>query len=80
MSNLTPQARKALEYVHNARGNATWDTFMEDHEPIGEKLWRELRFPVDLIQHDPTPGRARFLVLTDTGRAELSKMNPPVHQ
>lgn len=70
---MTPQAKAALEYVRNAGGNATSDSFMEDHEPIGHALWKELRFPVALIRHDPTPGRDRYLVLTDAGLAAVGQ-------
>jgi hypothetical protein len=69
---LTTQARRALEYVRNTGGNATYDTFMDDHEPVGQALWKALRFPVALIQHDPAPGRDRYLILTDAGVAALS--------
>ena len=31
--------RRALQYVKNTNGGATKAHFMEDHEPIGERLW-----------------------------------------
>jgi hypothetical protein len=69
---MTPMARKALEYVRNAGGNATTESFFEDHAPVGPNLWQELRFPNALIEHDKAPGRDRYLVLTDAGRAALA--------
>jgi hypothetical protein len=69
---LTSQALKALEYIKNAGGNATGESFMEDHEPIGPQLWQELRNPQRLIQHDPAPGRDKYLILTDAGHAVLA--------
>lgn len=33
----------ALEYVRNTNGGATIATFVEDHEPIGERLWESTR-------------------------------------
>lgn len=71
---MTPQALQALKYVKNAGGYATTDSFMEDHEPIGHLLWHELREPVRLIQHDPTPGRAQYIVLTTEGEAALAAL------
>lgn len=39
---MTTTQRKALEYVRNTNGGATVVHFMEDHEPIGERLWKPL--------------------------------------
>lgn len=69
---MTPQARQALEYVHNAGGNATHESLIVDFEPIGQKLWIELRYPDTLVCHDPSEGRARYIVLTKKGREVLS--------
>lgn len=31
-----------LQYVMNTNGGATRNDFVEDHAPIGEKLWNDL--------------------------------------
>lgn len=35
--------KQALRYVRNTNGGATLADFIEDHEPIGDQLWRDLR-------------------------------------
>lgn len=64
---LTPQARKALEYVRNSGGGATVSNFFEDHEPIGDMLWQEIRRDHSLVTQD----RDGRLLLTEAGRAAL---------
>lgn len=34
--------RTALEYVRNTNGGATRAHFFEDHEPVGQMLWRDM--------------------------------------
>jgi hypothetical protein len=34
--------KECLEYVRNTNGGATVDTFVEDWEPMGWRLWDEL--------------------------------------
>ena len=34
--------KEALVYVRNTKGGATKDNFIEDHEPIGHKLWERM--------------------------------------
>ncbi|SEI17067.1 hypothetical protein [Pseudomonas asplenii] len=36
---MDTQIESALRYVRNANGGATLANFLEDHEPIGQKLW-----------------------------------------
>jgi hypothetical protein len=57
---------QAIQYVSNAGGNATIATFDDDHEPVGEKLRREL-MPRYFVEES---GK---LVLTDEGRKELGR-------
>ena len=59
--------RKALEYVSNTRGGATIENFIEDFAPIGEQLWRELRFPERLATVD----RNGKIWLTEEGKKAL---------
>jgi hypothetical protein len=66
---MTPQARQALEYVRNTGGGATVGNFLDDHAPVGDRLWLELRFPVALIDYTTETG----LVLTDAGRRALDE-------
>lgn len=35
--------KRVLEYVKNTNGGATKANFIEDHEPIGERLWQTLK-------------------------------------
>lgn len=60
--------KQALQYVKNTNGGATCGDFKSDFEPIGEKLWLELRNH-DYVYIDPN-GRIR---LSDAGNAELDK-------
>lgn len=34
--------KDGLQYVKNTNGGATKAHFMEDHEPIGERAWRDM--------------------------------------
>lgn len=42
MSPLTNIEHRALEYVRNTGGGATRAHFMDDHDPVGERLWTAL--------------------------------------
>ena len=45
--------KQAVQYIHNTGGNATLANFFEDHEPIGEMLWKDLvREGLAEIHHD----------------------------
>lgn len=33
---------RAIQYIKNTGGNATLADFVEDHEPVGQKLWEDL--------------------------------------
>lgn len=33
---------QALQYVKNTNGGATKSHFIEDHEPVGDRLWNDL--------------------------------------
>ena len=59
--------RQALEYIRNTNGGATLDIFVEDWEPIGEKLWEsiELAFLAKVDEF----GRVR---LTEAGEKALN--------
>lgn len=39
---MTPVQKRALQYVKNTGLGATIDIFIEDHAPIGERLWDDL--------------------------------------
>lgn len=40
---LNSSQRKALEYVRNTRGGATIEHFVDDFDPIGQRIWDELQ-------------------------------------
>ncbi len=40
-------AVKALQYIKNTGGNVTKAIFMDDHEPIGHLLWKDVSPMVD---------------------------------
>jgi hypothetical protein len=62
---MTPQAKRALEYIRNTGGNATIAIFDDDHEPIGPQLRKEIIPAFAMVD-----GAGR-LILTDAGRNEL---------
>lgn len=39
---MSSQLQQALNYVHNTNGGGSRESFLEDFEPIGELLWKEL--------------------------------------
>ncbi len=41
---MTPMQKQALQYVKNTGGCATVEHFIEDHEPVGKRLWEDLDF------------------------------------
>jgi hypothetical protein len=55
-----------LQYVANTNGGATKADFVEDWEPIGERVWDEL-WGAELIELDAD----RKVHLTKSGQAEL---------
>lgn len=54
--------KNALLYVKNTNGGATHSTFVDDHEPIGDMIWKSLydRELVDINFNG-------FVVLTEKG-------------
>ena len=58
--------KQALKYVRNTNGGATRAHFLEDHEPIGEMLWKGMSNS-GLVRQDEN-GR---IFLTDEGNAAL---------
>lgn len=58
---MTPQAKRALEYVYNTKGHATISSFADDHAPIAAMLWGEL-ISAGLIEVD-----AHKVLITDKG-------------
>ncbi len=58
--------KRALQYVRNTSGGTTKEIFMEDHEPIGARLWEEIK------QYVRTDERGR-LYLTDEGNKVLEE-------
>jgi len=64
MSNL----KQYLQYVRNTNGGATKDHFIDDYDPIGETLWKQLKY--HLYVSEDTNGR---IYLTDAGNSELDR-------
>lgn len=64
---MTTMEKQALQYVRNTAGGATLDAFMDDHEPIGPLLWRELT-DAGLAQVSPG-GR---VIVTEAGQRLLA--------
>lgn len=61
---------KALRYVHQCGGGATKRKFIDDHKPIGERLWDDL---VSLgLLHHRDDGK---VLITDRGMAYLGEWN-----
>lgn len=61
--------KKALNYVKNAGGNATYTSFVSDYAPVGHKLYEEVAGN-DLITAD-TGGH---LHLTEKGKIKLEEL------
>lgn len=40
---MNPMAIRALEYVKNSGGGATEEIFKDDHAPVGQALWDEIK-------------------------------------
>lgn len=57
----------ALQYIKNTNGGATRDIFVEDHEPIGEMLWRDA-YDLELVDINSNG----FVVLTEKGEKVLA--------
>jgi hypothetical protein len=58
---------KALRYVHNTGGGATYNDFVDDHEPIGATLWRDLAgAALVTIRAD------RTIALTESGKQAIA--------
>jgi hypothetical protein len=67
MDKITPMQKQALRYVYNTNGEATKEVFVEDHAPVGERLWQELDNMG--LAYVGTSGR---IFLTDRGEQERS--------
>lgn len=57
---------KALMYILNTNGGATPEIFIEDHAPIGQKLWDEI-FGGEYIKLEDN----RSILLTNKGMNAL---------
>jgi len=66
--NLNSVELTALQYVRNTGGGATVAIFIEDHEPIGERLWKVLSYGDFAATNDN--GR---IFVTSKGAALLDK-------
>lgn len=66
---MSESIKNALEYVRNTNGGAGLTNFLEDWEPIGDRLW------VLLTEAQPEPlvrlNEDRRAVLTPEGKAAL---------
>jgi hypothetical protein len=60
--------RRVLQYVKNTGGGATRAHFIDDHEPIGERLWRRYFEDDGLITIDS----AGHIFLTRAGADALN--------
>lgn len=40
---INSMQQRALEYVRNTNGGATVNYFIVDFEPVGEKIWKDLK-------------------------------------
>lgn len=59
---------RALEYVRNTNGGATEAIFVDDHEPIGERLW--LKFMYQGFVRTDENGR---IWLTEKGKQAVNE-------
>lgn len=59
---------EGLQYVKNTNGGATRSHFIEDFEPVGERMWIRLH-DAGFVRQDQN-GRIH---LTDAGTAKLSE-------
>lgn len=62
--------KKALNYVHNAGGNATPNSLMTDYAPVGHLLYNEL-LKEDFIERD----KEEHLTLTEKGKKKREELN-----
>lgn len=69
---LSIMQQRALEYVRNTGGNASVETFIEDHDPVGKQLWAELTAMGLAVVGD----RGKVCV-TIAGRARLGEPASP---
>ena len=58
--------KRALEYVENTNGHATRANFIEDHEPIGDRLLEDL----NALICENTDGN---IILSSLGKAALKE-------
>jgi hypothetical protein len=58
--------RQALEYVRNTGSNATKEQFLDDFEPIGDRLWMDC---AGLIALD---ANTHCVILTQKGKELLN--------
>lgn len=61
--------KEVLQYVRNTNGGATKEHFIDDHEPIGERLWKRYFEEKAYITIDPA-GRVH---LTEAGARALAE-------
>jgi ribosomal protein S19E (S16A) len=70
MITLTPMQLAAARYVRNTNGGATHAHFIEDHEPVGDRLWDDLE-RLGCVREDAHG----HIFLTESGEAAL-KVTP----
>jgi hypothetical protein len=39
---MTPILKKVAQYIRNTAGNATLEHLIDDHEPIGPRVWADM--------------------------------------
>ena len=59
--------KRVLQYVKNTNGGATQAHFVDDHDPIGDRLWKTYCGEKDYITID----RGGRIVLTQAGEEAL---------
>lgn len=63
---MNSNLRNAMQYIINTNGGADKETFIDDHEPVGHALWRDLT-DAGFAKENP----AGAVVLTERGKAAL---------
>lgn len=67
---MNSNLRRALQYIKNTGGNCPVNAFLEDHEPIGQRLLDDLRQYPERLWTLNTSGH---MVLTPAGENAISE-------
>lgn len=66
---LNATLEQSLRYVHNTNGGASYSDFIDDHDPIGKSIWRQL-CDRSCVYEDAS-GKIR---LTEIGNSEMARL------